>query len=85
MRTKKPSFRVTREITVAVGGKVPIEAECSCCADALFKIKVDKRETYHQPVRELYLNRLKRAFQAHVEIAHPAEPERKTPRLRRKE
>jgi hypothetical protein len=70
MRTKLPTFRITRQISYDLGRKIPIEAECSACADVRFKIDHDKRETYHAPDRERMLENLKRAFDAHVAIAH---------------
>lgn len=69
MRTKEPSFRVTREITYR-GKKIPIQAECSACADAEFKLNIDKRKTYHEPDRESYLLALKRKFDAHLKVVH---------------
>jgi len=69
MRTKEPSFRITRAITFR-GKKIPIAAECSACADAEFILKIDKRGTFHEPDQEVYLGSLKRQFDDHLKLAH---------------
>jgi hypothetical protein len=73
MRTNLPTFRITRQISNNLGRKIPIEAECSACADVRFKIDYDKRSSY-TPDRERMLESLKRAFDAHVAIAHRSDP-----------
>jgi len=70
MRTKEPSFRITRSITFR-GKKIPIAAECSACADAEFILKIDKRATYHEPDSKTYVVLLKRQFEVHPKLAHP--------------
>jgi hypothetical protein len=61
---------VTREIKWK-GEMVPIEAECSACADARFKVPYDRRQKFfHQPSRPTYLYQLERAFKVHLLEIH---------------
>lgn len=84
MRTKLPTFRITRQISYDLGRKIPVEAECSACADVRFTIEHDKRKTYHALDRERMLECLKTAFDVHVAVAHRADPIKKTRSGRKK-
>jgi hypothetical protein len=58
------------------GPRIPLEAECTACADAQFKIKHDKRLPFgavHQPRSGWYAEILQRAFDEHLKLVHPDE------------
>jgi len=57
-----------------------IEAECTACSDAQFKIRYDKRSEnfshgfyppFHSPDRDRFMEILERQFEEHVRLVHP--------------
>ena len=78
LRTQKPALRITkwvRRIQTA-GPRIPLEAECTACADAQFKLKHDKRKEYGyflQPDYERHISVLQRQFDEHLKLVHPDE------------
>jgi hypothetical protein len=74
VRTKKPTLRITRWLrkVETSGPRIPLEAECTTCADAQFKIKHDKRSEYccflHQPDYDSYERTLQREFEEHLKL-----------------
>jgi hypothetical protein len=78
VRTRKPTLRITKWLqrVPRPGPRIPLEAECTACADAQFKIKHDKRLPFgavHQPRSDWYAEMLQRAFDEHVKLVHPDE------------
>ena len=73
MRNKEPSLRITRWLRVAKmpGTDVPLEGECTACADARFTLNHDVRESFHRPDHDVYLAKLQAQFDAHVKAVHP--------------
>ena len=66
MRTKEPRLRVTRWL-----GDVPVEAECSSCANASFKVSEwNAGEPFHQPNRQRYQDILQLRFDQHLASVH---------------
>ncbi len=80
LRIQKPTLRITkwlRRIGTA-GPRIPLEAECTACADAQFKIKHDKSNEYGFFYRSDYnrdrnLSFLQREFELHLKLIHPDE------------
>ena len=58
---KKPFLRVTKWL-----GDIPVEAECTSCADAKFQV----RSASHRPSREEYQKVLQREFDHHSRAVH---------------
>ena len=61
---KKPFIRVTKWL-----GDIPVEAECTSCAD----VKFQARSTSHRPSREEYRKVLQREFDHHCRTVHSGE------------
>jgi hypothetical protein len=81
VRTKKPSLRITRWLR-SRRQPIPLEAECTACSDAQFKIKHDKRsETrpfgafppVYAPNGDHFRATLERQFDEHMKLVHPDE------------
>ena len=79
VRTTKPTLRITLWLR-SRRQPIPLEAECSACAHAQFKIKYDKRSQqgvnhgfyppYAPPDRDRYMNILQCEFEEHLRVAH---------------
>jgi hypothetical protein len=66
MRTDEPRLRITRRFKT-----LPLEAECSACADARFIVPFwNGGRWWHNPSHEVYENNLRRQFDKHVEDIH---------------
>ena len=66
MRTKKTQMWVTKWL-----GSVPLEAECTSCANAQFKVAHgDPRQPFHQPDRDRYRQLLQHQFDEHLKLVH---------------
>jgi len=80
MRTAKPSLRITKwlKTTRLAGADIPLEAECTACADTQFQVPFSLRnhieKPFHQPDRDRFYDSLRRAFDAHVKSAHSRKP-----------
>jgi hypothetical protein len=61
---KKPFLRVTKWL-----GTIPVEAECTSCADAKFQA----RSSSHRPNLEEYQKALQSQFDQHMKAAHSGE------------
>ena len=61
---RKPSLRVTKWL-----GDVPVEGECTSCADAKFKIT----PATPRPTREEYAKTLQQEFDRHFKYVHMRE------------
>jgi hypothetical protein len=76
VRTKAPSLRITKWLRTVdlTGAEVPLEAECTACADvqfhAPFSIRHHLIRPFHQPDRERFLKALQSAFDRHVKTMH---------------
>jgi hypothetical protein len=66
LQTKKPNLRVTKWLS----GDIPLEAECTACADARFNVQFDPRERFHQPTRQSCAHQLQRQYDAHLKAVH---------------
>jgi len=66
MRTEKPTLRITKWL----GRNIPLEAECTSCADVQFKVGYDPRQKFHQPDGDHYRNMLQRMFGEHFKLVH---------------
>jgi hypothetical protein len=78
LRTRKPTLRITKWLRriQTTGQRIPIEAECTACADAQFKVKYDKRMEYggfHQPNGDRNLSGLQGEFEKHLKLVYPDE------------
>jgi hypothetical protein len=51
--------------------EIPLEAECTACADAQFKVGYDIRGMFHVPTRSGYLSHLEHLFDLHMMQVHP--------------
>lgn len=66
MRAMEPRLRITRWL-----GNVPVEAECSACANATFRISEwNSGEPFHQPDRQHYQDILQLRFDLHLVNVH---------------
>jgi hypothetical protein len=80
MRTQKPTLRITKWVRriQAAGPRMPLEAECSACADVQFKIKHDKRLEFtgflQQQSHDCNAGILQRQFEEHVKLVHADPP-----------
>jgi hypothetical protein len=79
MRTKQPAPRITkwlRSSTIAEAD-VPLEGECTACADVQFRAPFNlgrhRQKPFHQPDRERFQEALQRAFDRHVKLVHAEE------------
>jgi hypothetical protein len=76
MRTKQPSLRITKWLRTdkLAGLEIPLEAECTACADAQFQVPFDigqqLRKPFIQPNRERFNETLRQAFDEHVRLVH---------------
>jgi hypothetical protein len=76
VRTKEPILRITKWLRTVdlAGADVPLEAECSACADARFEAPFSLRQhlvqPFHQPDRERFEKTLQAAFDKHVREVH---------------
>ena len=86
MRSQKPELRITKWLRriQSAGQQIPLEAECTACADAQFKIKHDKRREWmnifggigmHNPDRDNCMRILEKLFAEHLKLVHPGEYE----------
>ncbi len=74
MRTEKPTLRITKWL----GRNIPLEAECTSCADVQFKVGHDPRQNFHQPDGDYYRKMLRTMFDEHSKLVHPSlEPNRR--------
>ena len=79
MRTKEPTLRITKWLRTAdlSGTEIPLEAECSACADARFEAPFSLRhhlvQPFHQPDRDRFQQSLQAAFDRHVSDVHSAD------------
>jgi hypothetical protein len=58
---KRPFLRVTKWL-----GTIPLEAECTACADAKFQV----RASSHRPTVAEYQKALQSQFDQHVKAVH---------------
>ena len=66
MSTEEPRLRVTKWL-----GSVPVEAECTACGDAIFKVEEwDSGEPLQKPDRQHYHDILQYGFDKHCAAAH---------------
>ena len=71
MRTKEPTLRITKWLPIVdrAGAEIPLEAECSACADVRFEVSFSLRhhlvQPFHEPDREHFLQSLQGAFERH--------------------
>lgn len=66
MPRKEPRLRVTKW-----AGSVPVEAECTACGDAIFKVEEwDSGEPLQEPDRQHYQDILQYGFDQHCAAAH---------------
>lgn len=66
MTTKEPRLRVTKWV-----GSVPVEAECTACRDAIFKVEEwDSGEPLQEPDRQHYQDILQFGFDQHCATSH---------------
>jgi len=83
VRTRTPELRITQWLArvQTTGPRIPLEAECTACADAQFKIKYDKRSEsgchggippYGPPDGDRYARVLQREFEEHLKQVHPS-------------
>jgi hypothetical protein len=71
MEAKEPSLRITRWLqTPASRFDIPLEAECTACSDARFKID-DVRRKELEPTHAGYLKFLEVQFDQHLRLVHP--------------
>lgn len=76
MRTKEPTLRITKWLRTVdrAGAEIPLEAECSACADVRFEAPFSLRhhlvQPFHEPDRERFLQSLQAAFDSHVRDVH---------------
>ncbi len=58
---------------------MPLEAECTACADVQFKVKHDKRLEFtgfiRQPSHDSNAEILQRQFEEHLKLVHAGESE----------
>ncbi len=68
MRTKEPTFRVTKWLDRTI----PLEAECTSCPDAQFKIGFSGkiRSPFYRPECRGFMEHLQAAFALHVAQVH---------------
>jgi hypothetical protein len=64
LNMKKPFLRVTQWL-----GTIPVEAECTSCPDAKFKV----RPSSHRPNLKQYQKALQSEFDLHVKALHSRE------------
>ncbi len=81
VRTQKPALRITRWLR-SRRQPIPLEAECTACAEAQFKIKYDKRSgpfffdrrtPLGPPDHDRCRSALQSEFEEHVNLVHPDE------------
>jgi hypothetical protein len=81
MRTKQPALRITKWLRGSriVGADIPLEAECTACADIKFEAPFDLRQhlekPFHQPDRDRFHKELPSAFDRHVNLVHADQDE----------
>ncbi len=81
MRTKEPTLRITKWLRTATlgGSDVPLEAECTACANvqfqAPFNLREHREQPFHKPDRQRFHEALQRAFEQHVKLVHSPAPE----------
>jgi len=74
LRTQKPTLRIAKWVRWihTAGPRIPLEAECTACADAQF----DKRKEYgyyRKPDYERNLSFIHGEFEKHLNLVHPDE------------
>jgi len=71
MKTKEPSMRITRRYK-----SLPLEAECSACADARFVVAAwNGGRWWHMPSHTDYEDNLRRQFEDHLHSVHQVREE----------
>lgn len=79
MRPTQPALRITKWLRKSkiAGADLPLEEECTACADVRFRVPFNLRQhlqmPFHQPERERFQETLQRAFDRHVKLAHADE------------
>src|ERR1700678_1468695 len=82
MRTQNPALRITRWLR-SRRQPIPLEAECTACDDAQFKIKYDKRSEpvfmslltpLGPPEHDSYMNALQNQYEEHLKLVHRDQP-----------
>ena len=71
MEAKEPLLRITRWLQTPTSRfDIPLEAECTACSHARFKID-DVRRKDHEPTHAGYLKFLEGQFDQHLRLVHP--------------